>query len=240
MFKNEAGEHKFSFTRFMSNAMPNAAGAPQDTDLSEREQDMAFMCQLGEEDPRFLRAHSFLHAGITSAPKVSASIHKALLSNGVLVKDSPTINTAAVSRNFAHQLSNITSHAQKKLIIFLFFWEEELQRWKVLMGEQEELKTVMQAEMDSGGEVGTYEKRLAEVEGMIKLRPSLRPAQVAGNETLPQYVRDKVVHRVPNTHRIRARYQRLYNHRTLRNIFSFVLRPRLRIQDRDVSFVGAV
>jgi len=187
MFKNEAGEHKFSFTRFMSNAVPNLAGAPQDTELSTHEADLVFTNQLGENDPRILAPDAFLHAGITSAPKVSASIHKALLSNGVLSKNSPTVNTTAISRNFAHQLPNITSHAQKKLINFLFFWEEELQRWKMLMGERDELDVLIDTEKESSGDIGIYEKRLVEVQGAIRLKPSLRSEQAARAERLPNY-----------------------------------------------------
>ncbi|KAJ4314349.1 hypothetical protein N0V94_006509 [Neodidymelliopsis sp. IMI 364377] len=188
MYKTEAGEKKFSFTRFISNAVPNIAGAPQDTELSSHEQDLVFTHQLGEPDPLILSPQAFLHAGITSAPKVSASIHKALIKNGVLEDNSPTVHTQAITRNFAHQLSNITSHAQKKLINFLFFWEEEGQRWRVLIEELEELRIVTAAERESGGNVGTYEKRLAELEGAMRLRPSLRSREAQGREALPDYV----------------------------------------------------
>lgn len=172
----------------MSNASPALAGAPQDTELSSHEQDLVFTHQLGEPDPLILSSQAFLHAGITSAPKTSASIHKALLKNGVLEKDSSAVNTSAITKNFAHQLSTITSHAQKKLINLLFFWEEEGHRWRVLIGELEELRVVIDAEKESGGNVGTYEKRLAEVEGMMRLRPSLRSKQAKENEVLPDYV----------------------------------------------------
>ena len=187
MFKTEDGKTKFSFTRFMSNAVPNIAGAPQDTDLSDHEKDLVFTYQIGEPEPLFLSPQAFLHAGITTSSRTSASVHKALLKNGVLREELPAINTSAISRNFAHELSIITSHAQKKLVNLLFFWEEEGYRWKKFAGEQEELKAVIDAEQSSGGTVGTYEKRLIEVEGMMKLRPSLRSEQERENETLPGY-----------------------------------------------------
>ena len=187
MFRTKDGGHKFRFTNFVTNAFPNVAGAPQDTELSSREQDVVFMHQLGELDPLVLSPQAFLHAGITAVPKTSASIHKSLLKNGVLEENSHVVNTRAITKNFAHQLSMITSHAQKKLVNFLFFWEEEGHRWKVLIGELEELGIVIAAEKDSGGNVGTYEKRLAEVEGMMKLRPSLRSKQAKENDALPEY-----------------------------------------------------
>lgn len=188
MYKTETGQTKFSFTRFMSNAVPNIAGAPQDTDLSSREQDLAFVHQLGEPDPIVLSPGVFAPAGITSSPKISATVHKNLLKNGVLEQDSPTVHTEKITKNFANQVPGITSHAQKKLINFLFFWEEEGQRWKKLIGELEELRVVIAEEKENGGNFGTYEKRLAELEGAIRLRPSLRSQQAQDNEGLPGYV----------------------------------------------------
>lgn len=187
MFKSSDGTKKFSFNRFVSNAIPNIASAPIDTDLSPNEFDTLFMHQLGEPDPLILSPQAFLQAGITSSPKVSTSIHKALVKNSILSPNSPTVNTAAIGKNFTHELAMITSHAQKKVINLLFFWEEEGQRWKVLIGEQEELKVVIEAEKETGGDVGSYEKRLVEVEGLMRLRPSLRGEAKMEEEGLPEY-----------------------------------------------------
>lgn len=187
MYKAGDGKRKFSFARFMNNAVPNLAGAPQDTNLSSREEDLAFIHQLGQPNPLVLSPDVFAHAGITPEPKVSRSIHKALLKNQVLVQGLPTVHTENITKNFANQVADITSHAQKKLINFLFFWEEEVQRWKKLIGELEELKVVIAEEKESGGNVGTYEKRLAEVEGEMRLRPSLRSQQAQANAQLPGY-----------------------------------------------------
>ncbi|KAF3041032.1 hypothetical protein E8E11_004148 [Didymella keratinophila] len=187
MYKTEDGKKKFSFTKFMSNTVPNIAGASQDTDLSTREEDLAFIHQLGQPDPLVLSSEVFAHAGITSELKISGSIHKALLKNGVLEQGSPTVHTENITKNFANQVPGITSHAQKKLINLLFFWEEEGQRWKKLIGELEELKIVIAEERESGGNIGTYEKRLAEVEGEMRLRPSLRSQQAQANAQLPGY-----------------------------------------------------
>lgn len=187
MYKAENGKTKFSFTKFMSNAVPNLAGIPQDTNLTKREEDTAYLHQLSEPDPLVLSPEVFTHAGITAGSKTSASIHKALLKNGVLEQGSPTVHTEKITRNFANQVPGITSHAQKKLVNFLFFWEEEGQRWRKLSGELEELKVVIAEEQGSGGNVGTYEKRLAEVEGQMQLRPSLRSRQAQEGAQLPGY-----------------------------------------------------
>lgn len=65
------------------------------------------------------------------------------------------------------------------------------------MGEREELRVVIEAERESGGDgiggakVGGYEKRLKEVEGLMRLRPGLRAQReregARGEEVLPGY-----------------------------------------------------
>jgi hypothetical protein len=187
MFKSSDSSTRFSFNRFISNAIPNIASTPIDTELSPNELDSLFMHQLGEPDPLLLSPQAFLNAGITSSPKVSASIHKALIKKSILSTASPVVNTSAIGKNFTHDLAMITSHAQKKVINLLFFWEEEGQRWKKLIGEQEELKVVIEAEKSSGGDVGSYEKRLVEVEGLMRLRPSLRGETKREGKELPGY-----------------------------------------------------
>jgi hypothetical protein len=183
MFKSTDGSKHFSFSRFINNAVPNLASAPIDTDLSTTELDALFTHQLTQTDFLTLSDQSFLHAGITTSPKTSASIHKALLKNGVLAQGA--VNTSAIDKNFAHDLAIVTSHAQKKIVNVLFFWEEEGMRWRKLSGEKEELEVVIKETKEAGGDVGSYEKRLVEAEGEMGLRPSLRNGK--GGEGLPGY-----------------------------------------------------
>lgn len=191
MYKTEAGNVKFSFTKLMSNAVPNIAGTPHGINLTSREEDLAFLHQLNEHNPFVLSPQVFTHAGITSESKISVSIYKALLKHGVLEQEPPYMHTDKITRNFANQVPGITSHAQKKLINFLFFWEEEGQRLRKLSGELEELKVVIAEEKEGGGNVGTYETRLAEVDGEMRLVPSLRSQQVREEIQLPGYCRNR-------------------------------------------------
>ncbi|KAF1927316.1 uncharacterized protein M421DRAFT_421716 [Didymella exigua CBS 183.55] len=71
------------------------------------------------------------------------------------------------------------------LINFLFFREEEGHRWRKLIGELEESRVVIIEEAENGGNVGIYEKRLAEVEGEMRLRPGLGSQQAQANAQLP-------------------------------------------------------
>ncbi|KAF2655853.1 hypothetical protein K491DRAFT_692498 [Lophiostoma macrostomum CBS 122681] len=191
MERTPGGGTRFSFTRFINNAVPNLALAPQVTELNIAERDALFVYQVSASAPEKLVEESYIAGGITSSTSVSAKIHRALLKNGVIVKDTGRIDTSKVTKNFAHQLSHITSHAQKKLIDMLFFWEEEMMRLNVLRSEAEELKVVIEEEKKVGDgqeRVGGLEKRAKELEGLLKLKPSLRGEQVRENEQLPGYV----------------------------------------------------
>jgi hypothetical protein len=180
---------RFSFTKFINNAVPNLAMAPQSYDITPPIQDAIFEYQLGEEDPLKLDPQAFVVASITSSKTVAAQVHRALVKNGILEQNSPVVNTNKVTKNFAHELACISSHAQKRLVNLLFFWEEEVMRFKVLKGEWEELKVVVQAEgeADAEAKVGTYEKRMREINGLLRLKPSMRSEQARQDEVLPEY-----------------------------------------------------
>ena len=119
---------------------------------------------------------------------MSAQIHKALVKNGMLSKDDERVDTTKIGKKFVSQLYMITSHAQKKLINLLFFWEQEIMRWMVLLGEKDQLKAIIQVEKDTGGNVGTYEKRMMEIDELLRLKPSIRSQAVREAATLRGYM----------------------------------------------------
>ncbi|KAF2472589.1 uncharacterized protein BDR25DRAFT_313093 [Lindgomyces ingoldianus] len=194
MQRTPSGSLKFSFTRFMQNAIPNLALAPQQYDLDPAEQDALFTYQLGEPDPLKLCEASFLVGGITRSKSISAQIYRALVKNGALKEAEAGedtgvgVDTKAITSKFAHQLSFISVHAQKKVVNLLFFWEEEIMRWRVLIAEKEELETVIKESKEAGGDIGGLEKRLKELEGLLRVKPSLRGEEARKGEVLPGLV----------------------------------------------------
>ncbi|OCK81717.1 hypothetical protein K432DRAFT_9755 [Lepidopterella palustris CBS 459.81] len=187
MYRTSSGNHKFSFSRFINAAVPNLAAAPHQNELSDLEQDQVFEYQILVENPHKLDPLASFIAGITRSKTVSGKIHSALIKNGVFSEDSQAINTRAITPNFPHQLSMISSFAQKKLVNLLFFWEEEQQRWRVLQEEEAEIRTVIGAEREIGSATGTLETRLKELEGLIRLKPSLRSSHMRDATPLPRY-----------------------------------------------------
>ncbi|KAF2501871.1 hypothetical protein BU16DRAFT_211304 [Lophium mytilinum] len=187
MYKPSTGDHLFSFSRFINNAVPNLALGPRADDLTVRERDQLFEYQISILEPSKLRPLAFFMGGITANEGLSAQIHAALIKHEVLSASSAAINTEAITPKFAHQLSIISSFAQKKLVNLLLFWEEEQQRWRVLLEEEAEIKgmSVIEAEREDEGALGPLGKRLEEIEGMIRLKPSMRSIEVRRVDQLP-------------------------------------------------------
>lgn len=196
---------KFSFTRFITNAVPNFANdASEDVDLTPAQADALVTYQLSLPDPPYLTKDSFLVAGITDSRSISEKVYKALLKAGI-ISGSPSVdkkssgsessqrpaplNTSAIGRNFAHQMACISIHAQRKLVGMLFFWEEELTRFQLLDAEEAEILMAIQAE---GGQNRDLEMALRAVQMKKKLVPSERGeataniTEGAGHE-LPSY-----------------------------------------------------
>lgn len=186
MYETSEGSKKFSFSRFINNAVPNLAAAPRNDDLTFAEQDQLFEYQLGLPNPAQLSELSYFEGGITSSKPISGQIHAALLKNNVLSATSPAVKTTAITSKFAHQLPIISSFGQRKLVNLLFFWEEEQQRWRVLE-EEKEIETVLEAERSTGGAIETLETRLKELDGLVKLKPSMRSEKARDAEVLPAY-----------------------------------------------------
>jgi hypothetical protein len=179
----------FSFYRLINNAVPNFANSGGDPTISASDLDAIFEFQLVIDPPQRLVPSTLHIARVTPYEKNAKKIFDKLTKLGVLMDQAPWVATDKITRNFANQLAILPSVYQKRLISLLFDWEEELQRWKVLEGEEEEIKVVMQETKAVGGEVGHLEKRLLEIEGLKKLKPSARAGQKnPDSEHPPSYV----------------------------------------------------
>ncbi|RFU26824.1 hypothetical protein B7463_g9521, partial [Scytalidium lignicola] len=179
---------KFSFTRFITNAVPNFARDDiNDVDLSPVQADALLRYQLALPHPRYLDPKSFFIAGITGSQSMSKDVYKVLVKHNILVptpndlspSPPPTqdpdrnvmpVNTSGITKNFANQLAVISVHAQRKLVGMLFFWEEECMRWNVLDGEEKE---IMES-IEMNGETNDLTVALEAVKMKRGLLPSMR------------------------------------------------------------------
>ena len=116
----------------------------------------------------------------------SRQIYRALQKNAVLHPETGVVDTSKITKHFANQLATISVHTQRKLIGLLFFWEEEVMRWRLLDEEDGEVQVAMDACDGDGRPRGDLEIARQSIEVRRKLAPSLRQ-QDPGVEDLPSY-----------------------------------------------------
>jgi len=167
--------------------VPNFPDNIPDDNISQRDFENLFRFQIGLSQPKTLNERSFYVAGVTPSDTLSRKAYEKLCKTGILVAGQPTIITGHITRQFAHHLSILTSCSRRKLVNMLFMWEEELMRWQVLEDEAAEIKIVIEEEVQQGGDVGHLVKRLMELDGQMRLKPSMRGPAARAEEQLPEY-----------------------------------------------------
>jgi len=179
----------FSFFRLITNTVPNFANSARDPKISTSDLDTIFEFQQVIDPPQKLVSSTFYVARVTSNEPNATKVFEKLKTIGVLYDHAPWVNTRNITANFTHQLAILPSVYQKRLICLLFDWEEEIQRWKVLQSEEDEINVVMEETKAVGGQVGHLEKRLLEIKGLKSLKPSARAGpQNPQSEHPPSYV----------------------------------------------------
>lgn len=180
----------FSLYRLITNAVPNFANSG-DPSVSVNDLDALFDFQQSVKPPQKLVPASLYLVRIAQDEKAAAKVYNKLLKIGVLHEGPPYVDTKKITANFTNQVAIISSFAQKRLVYLIFDWEEEIRRWQVLEDEENEINTVMEEAKAVGGDVGHLEKRLLEIGGLKRLRPSLRErrssTQASAQGTLPAY-----------------------------------------------------
>jgi hypothetical protein len=169
---------------------PNISTFSGPYSLSNADLDRLFDFQVSMPRPKEIGVGTMYIMGITQDERKGAKVVEKLAEIGVLKGKARIVDTHAITRYFSHQLYMIPIYTQKRLVCLLFAWEEELMRWRMLEEEKRDLIVIISEERRHDGEnnVGHLEKRLMEIEGLWKLKPSLRrkrenPAQ----EVLPGY-----------------------------------------------------
>ncbi|MCJ1357667.1 MAG: hypothetical protein MMC33_007663 [Icmadophila ericetorum] len=171
MYRKPSGKLSFSFNRMITNAVVSMAyDSARDIDLTPLQQDTLFVYQLCQREPKRLTEEAFFRTGIvgksssalqphnqpsevppsltppsTDRASLSKQIHHALCKASILSPHAsdPNVYTARITKNFSHQMPFIDVHRQRKLVSMLFFWEEELTRWRLLDQEEAEIEMVL-------------------------------------------------------------------------------------------------
>jgi len=183
---------KFSFSRFILNAVPNVAianDAPElDASISLIEQDMLFVYQTsGSLKPGKshldLDAASFRCGGVTKSENVSRKINNTLLKLGIifptLAPNAPNpygIDTNRITTEFTHKLAFLGVPSQRKVIGLLFFWEQEAVRLHLLEQEEAGLEEFIR-EIEGRNEVVGQDLRIAQKR--VKMEKNFIPSERA-------------------------------------------------------------
>jgi hypothetical protein len=150
---------KFSFMRLVNNAFPNMArDDPNNVNLTPIQADNLLRYQLNIPHSRYLGENALYTSGITGSEALSKKVHKALIKSKIILpapengaseeqERQMTVNTAGITKSFASQMAVISVHAQRKLVGLLFFWEEELTRWKLLDAEERDILVAMEGDL---------------------------------------------------------------------------------------------
>ncbi len=106
------------------------------------------------------------------------SVHRTLVSVGVLDANTHYPDTSRVDRHLVSKIGIISVPKQRELVNMLFWWEEEIQRFKVLENEKMRLEQGLKNSDESGGEGAKEEvaARLKELELLRSVVPSQRRA----------------------------------------------------------------
>ncbi|KAH0563139.1 hypothetical protein GP486_002294 [Trichoglossum hirsutum] len=158
-----------------------ANDSKDDVEMSIKQQDDLFRWQLSQKNIKVLNDLSFFMGGVVEDKSNSAKVHTALKKNRVIDAATGALDTGRITKHFANELYVLSVHRQRKLVGLLFWWEEELVRWRLLEEEEAEIRHLLTQE----GEREDLMVALKVVEAKKKMLPSVR----AQDSSLPSYTR---------------------------------------------------
>jgi uncharacterized protein YdcH (DUF465 family) len=181
MYRKPNGSKGFSFGRLIANAVPNFAsdGAGVWVEVTPERRDMLYMHQINTLKPEALDENAFFVVGVCDRERQSQRIHSALLKNGVLTTPEGLVDTYKIGPKFIHQLAFIAQASQRNLINVLFWWEEEMQRFRKLVEEEKELDTMiseLEARPEETADRETLDK-LKFARERVRMKKRQRPSQ---------------------------------------------------------------
>jgi hypothetical protein len=108
---------------------------------------------------------------LTASESLSRQTYRALLKLGIINPAHPNgIDTTKIDSKFANKLSFISIYAQRKVVGLLFFWEQEVVRWRLLDEEEAEIKEVIGEGKDVPADLKVALER-------VKMRRGMRPSE---------------------------------------------------------------
>jgi hypothetical protein len=103
------------------------------------------------------------------------SVFRTLTKIGVIDASTGRPDTTKIDKSFVSKIAIISVPKQRELVDMLFFWEEELTRWRLLDEEEVEVERAISARgKGSPEDEAELQERLREIEAKRRVRPSQR------------------------------------------------------------------
>lgn len=152
--------------------------------------------QLSLNRPSELGTEAFYAAKVVNTEELSARVHSALTKIGVLTtwdqehhrNRLSCVDTAKITRNFAHQLPFCSTFMLRRIVSLLFVFEEQATRWESLDQEEQELKQLLR-DPPQGMEAELQIRMLAILQRKAMLPSQLERGRAIDTE-LPMYSRE--------------------------------------------------
>ncbi|EGP89511.1 unnamed protein product [Zymoseptoria tritici ST99CH_1A5] len=134
-----------SFLRRLSN--PFMIWAPRrfhSEDIPQQLKDEIFQLQLGRDDFIRIDEYTFQRAGICGSHGFARKTLRALHKSGIVDESTGRPITTKIDRDIVTTSRFLSVPKQRELVMFLFFWEEEVTRWDLLCAEEAEIGSLLQ------------------------------------------------------------------------------------------------
>ena len=186
-----------SLLRRLSIPFPTWQRRPSHTiedELPSQLKDDLFRLHLGSANFARLDEHSLITADIctkTYAEKVLKACHN----TGIINPDTGHPVTEVINRTIVKEMPVISVTKQRMLVMLLFFWEEEVVRWRLLSSEESEIRQRLREDGLSQGYRAELEYAMKMVLAKKRVLPSMRDRSgmvldggaVEEEEVLPTY-----------------------------------------------------
>jgi hypothetical protein len=202
-------KRELSFLKRLSNPFTNwsyprtpttMTPPPRREDLDCRVKDEVFLHHLDGPDFERLDEQSLLVAQIVHGRKPAKRLLDACHWLGMIDPDSGRPSTHRIDRSMIKEMPAVSADKQRDLVMLLFFWEDEITRWRMLSREERDLKQQLTEEMVSEESKKSLRHSLLLVQARKRVLPSLREDSGRGldmiddkDDELPTYAQFKTM-----------------------------------------------
>ncbi|WPG99917.1 Hypothetical protein R9X50_00273800 [Acrodontium crateriforme] len=168
-------------------------------DLTIPTRDDLFDLQIRSDDFTRLTAESLRVAKIVETKQYANSVLRGCIRCGVINAETGQPDTTKINRDMVNKIAIISVPKQRELVNMLFFWEEEMMRWRLLSREEDDLTSQLSNSTLSANALVHAKENLQIVQAKKRVPPSRRDDSGRSfEELLPGYERKKITAAIPS------------------------------------------